>query len=358
MKNILLLGASRCGKSTIGSKLAKSLKGYSYFTTDHVVEALDLLYPDKKGEHDRDLISGLRWALFDREKCFNNRRGIYYIWEGGGLGYEYVEKFLNCEDVVIAYVGKPKMTIQQHFDEVRYWDKIIPSCTTKKSDEEVWDWCSKMHDKMQRDMAFCKQHNLIYIDTSSFNKNHMPQIRKAVKLLRKEALKKVPPKRVGFDMDGTLANSDGYAVEFIQNYLQENNLPFKFINPKTQLYSEMFDWDKNAYNTFMSCVGDQFFLNMPKDRFTYREYFNYRRDRRNKIFIVTGRDKKSKKITKVWLKKNHIKYNKLIFAPHRKLEVCQKLKIQKFYDDSIEVVQSLTQNGIDATLVKRSYNAE
>lgn len=358
MKNILLLGASRCGKSTIGSQLARSLKGYSYFTTDHVLEALDLIYPDKKGGQDIDLISGLRWALFDREKYFNNRRGIFYVWEGGGLSYDYVEKFLDCEDVVIAYVGKPNMTIQQHFDEVRYWDQIIPSCTTRKSDQEVWDWCAKMHDKMQADMAFCKQHNLIYIDTSSFNKNHKPQIRKAVKLLKKEARKKVKPKRIGFDIDGTLANPDGYAVEFIQKYLSNNNLPFKFTNPKTHLYSEMFNWDKAAYDTFMSTAGEQFFLNMPKDRFTYREYFNYRRDKRNKIFIVTGRDKSFKKVTKIWLKKNNIKYDKLIFASHRKLEVCQKLKIQKFYDDNAEKVKNLAQNGIETILVKHPYNAE
>lgn len=61
--------------------------------------------------------------------------------------------------------------------------------------------------------------------------------------------------RLGFDLDDTLTDNEGYAQKFCENYLKQNNIPYKVLKTDTMMLTEMFNWTKEQFDEFWTKEG-------------------------------------------------------------------------------------------------------
>lgn len=129
--NILIIGASRSGKTTLAERIAKE-KGYSLISVDDIVSAFEV-YPDLQIHHDGDAVdTANRLAPFlkrffsqlARGSAFHN--GIRAVIEGTHIDFEQLIPFLQsdaCKDTyTIIGLTFNEITEQQLFDSIRQYD--------------------------------------------------------------------------------------------------------------------------------------------------------------------------------------------------------------------------------------------
>lgn len=74
------------------------------------------------------------------------------------------------------------------------------------------------------------------------------------------------------------------------------------------------------------------------------------REEGHKIYIVTARDSEFHndpyKLSKIWLDKNNIEYDKLIVDARDKVKVCKEQNVDLFIDDKLSNCQGISNEGI------------
>lgn len=183
MKNIIIGGSCRAGKSLLAKELMHHLKGVSFYGTDHIRHALMMAYPDKNFDKDNwNEYRTVVFNLFKSNKKYNSI-GLYVIFEGNHFSIdEYLEKYKE-EDTIAVFVGKPRLNEQEYFDNIRCYDKVHHTWTTNHSDEDVKKWVAGYHKKNIEEEKRCKELGIYYLDTSY---NQMEVIKEFAKNLLQE----------------------------------------------------------------------------------------------------------------------------------------------------------------------------
>ena len=142
---------------------------------------------------------------------------------------------------------------------------------------------------------------------------------------------------IGIDIDGTLTDIEKFQLDYGSKFFSEYN---KFIvNPNGYETSEIFNVDEDLDNKFWEKYYFDYLKNEPIRKFA-SEIIKKLKDEGNEIYIITARhadniitDKESSLLTKAWLDKNEVKYDKLIFSPEDKLNICLKNNIDIMVED-------------------------
>lgn len=173
--------------------------------------------------------------------------------------------------------------------------------------------------------------------------------------------------KIGIDIDDTLSNSIEKWIFYADKYEKEFPNVIKVKDKKTQLSNshnwleEIYKWndeDKKRFfdiysNTMLKTVGVK--EDAPK-------IIDKLLEEKHQIYIITSRYKicensDAEKITKNWLDKNNIKYNKIFFnASNTKIKICQQEKIDLFIDDNYEVCKKMIEKNISTLLMESPYN--
>lgn len=86
MKNVVIIGAPRSGKSTLSRKLFEKDKRYSIIGSDEVRRAFDEIFPELEINDRGGVGTKLKFPIFMSKLldilCRNNIRDIFYIFEG------------------------------------------------------------------------------------------------------------------------------------------------------------------------------------------------------------------------------------------------------------------------------------
>ena len=143
--------------------------------------------------------------------------------------------------------------------------------------------------------------------------------------------------RIGIDIDGTLTDIEKFQLDFGSKFFSEYN---KFIvNPYGYESAEVFNVNDELDNKFWDKYYIDYLKNEPIRRFA-NEIIKKLKDEGNEIYIITARrggntisDEENKVLTKDWLDKNEVKYDKLIFSPEDKLNICLKNNIDIMVED-------------------------
>ena len=80
-----------------------------------------------------------------------------------------------------------------------------------------------------------------------------------------------------------------------------------------------------------------------------REVLQKLREEGHEIYLITSRGSRviaETKVTKKVLRRDKIKYDKLIFCKKSKLEICKEIKIDVMIDDKPKTIEDLSKNGI------------
>lgn len=169
---------------------------------------------------------------------------------------------------------------------------------------------------------------------------------------------------IGVDIDNVIADFNGaLQKEYIafDKTLRNSGI----INKDSYITNGMFDFTEEENNTFYSKNIDRIASNL-RVIDGAKEYIDKLIEDGNKIYIITGREngeyKDPRKMTKEWLFKNQINYDKLIFTnihdDHAKTVECKKYNIDIMIDDSSRILNDVLRNGIDVLLMETDFNKD
>lgn len=166
---------------------------------------------------------------------------------------------------------------------------------------------------------------------------------------------------VGFDIDNVIADLD---KTFLKEFLKEdkNKRNNGIINKTAEhMTNGMFDWNEEEINNFLVNNMDRMARKFDTIKGS-KKYINKIKKHGNKIFLITGRNKRlfknPEELTKEWLKEKNIYYDKLIFTKDSKdksLE-CIENKIDIMFEDRPINCINLQKNGIKSYMFKTRYN--
>lgn len=169
--NIIIMGKSRCGKSTLANMICSEVVGYSKMSLDPIVMAfkkafadLELEYYKEKENKFTDFIEMYLGNCFHQDSS----TGISYVFEGASLPREMILRLKDKPNTKVIFLGKTKLTAQEFFDEVRHFEKALSSggWTKRLDDETLLSWCGDWVKKSKEYEKFCGENDIEFIDTS------------------------------------------------------------------------------------------------------------------------------------------------------------------------------------------------
>jgi predicted kinase len=120
MKNIIIAGASRSGKSTIAKKIAKQLN-ISYIPFDSIISTVEKIYPNYYIKHyDDTLYASKEIANFLKEFLSHlNYEGINYIIDIYQIKPSNLKNTIDLSNYAVAYIGYPNISLEDKLKAIR-----------------------------------------------------------------------------------------------------------------------------------------------------------------------------------------------------------------------------------------------
>ncbi len=188
--NIIIMGKSRCGKTTLANLICKNIAGYSKISLDYLVMAFKKVFADLNLEYYKNkenLFTQFIESYFDNCIYKDNDCGLYYILEGADLPKETILRLKDFKNTKVIFLGKTQITPQSFFEEIRKYEQGLHTGGWTKSltDETLLSWCTDWIKKSVENKQFCKERGIEFIDTSN-NQNEVLQdfLNKVKKLLK------------------------------------------------------------------------------------------------------------------------------------------------------------------------------
>lgn len=162
--------------------------------------------------------------------------------------------------------------------------------------------------------------------------------------------------RIGIDIDDTITNTQAKIDEIAKEI---ENL---------EIYDNSKHWFYERYNC--SLEDDDKFLRKHVENFMSNAsvkdgaslYINKLHDNGYEIYIITARSNHYSEnvpdITKEYLDKNNIIYDKLLLNCHDKAKACKDYNIDIMIDDSIEHISDIENIGIKTIVMDNEYNQD
>lgn len=171
---------------------------------------------------------------------------------------------------------------------------------------------------------------------------------------------------IGIDIDDTMSNTfemsfpiaKEYAKKLFgkeiknEDYTQVDS--YNYIETVLGIDGENIErfWKENLVTLFKTVE--------PKENVS--EVINKLKDEGHKIIIITARWNEdycdSENLSKEWLKKYNIKYDKIYIGAESKIEIAIKEKLDLFIDDSIKNCREVTENNIKCYLFESKVNIQ
>ena len=122
MKNIIILGPSRSGKSKLAKKLFFLSGNHSILSLDYIRSGFKRVFPQLH-INDRDSAlggSGMKddFPLFVKSLLQKSSK-IYYIVEGDSIKFEKAVELFTSDDNIIVFIGRNKISEDELFNEIR-----------------------------------------------------------------------------------------------------------------------------------------------------------------------------------------------------------------------------------------------
>lgn len=170
--------------------------------------------------------------------------------------------------------------------------------------------------------------------------------------------------RIGIDIDGVLTDIEQWQLDYGSEFIFEKYHK-EIINSEGYDIEEIFNVDKKAEDEFWEKYLYEYAKNEPARKFA-SEVINKLKDDGKEIYIITARyltnrdtaeGQRMREIVKKWLKENKIYYDKIIFSPEDKVEICQKNNIDVMIEDKVENINNISKN-IPVICFNARYNKE
>ena len=169
--------------------------------------------------------------------------------------------------------------------------------------------------------------------------------------------------RIGIDIDGVLTDIEKWQKDYGGKFFSKYNK--SIVNKDGYEITTIFDVNHNLDNEFWDEYLYEYVTKEPSRRFA-SEVIEKLKENGNEIYIITARyltDRDTKEgqqmreIVVKWLGEQKIYYDKIIFSPENKQEVCKKNKIDVMIEDKVENINNIS-NNIPVICFHAGYNKE
>ena len=174
---------------------------------------------------------------------------------------------------------------------------------------------------------------------------------------------------IGIDIDDTIANTYDVLFNYAQNYtINDMGKEIKDANRNsiTHMYCKDFhDWNKKEETEFLDKYYERMVLKVQPKMYAV-ENIRKLKESGEQIYLITARFLSDKfdveKLTKDWLEKYNIPYDKLILNSQNKVIVAKENDIDIFVDDSIKNCTEMANVGIKTymmdTIINKDFEGE
>lgn len=155
--------------------------------------------------------------------------------------------------------------------------------------------------------------------------------------------------RIGIDIDGVLTDVEQYQLDICSKYVLEN-FNKKIVDGDAYETEDIFALTKEEDEKLWD-ICTPHYSTKEKARPFASEVIKKLKEAGNQIYIITTRTnterndtlgENTRKIVKKWLKDNDIVYDKIIFSPEDKLDVCLENKIGLMIEDKVENIEKIS----------------
>lgn len=151
--------------------------------------------------------------------------------------------------------------------------------------------------------------------------------------------------RIGIDIDNTITDTLPLLKKYCKKYNDEVVKRNLKMNEKGYITSNLYDWTREEENDFFQKYMDTVRMNV-KLKPNAKEVIN-RLKQEHEIYIITARktrsDKDAYELSKEYLDKNEITYDRLVTECEDKLEYCLQNQIDVMIDDEPQNVNAISQ---------------
>lgn len=164
---------------------------------------------------------------------------------------------------------------------------------------------------------------------------------------------------IGIDMDDTICSTNELIIEVADKYDKEvlGGTGIKDINAYE--FTEMMGWEKDMKGKFFADRLEYIMDNAPIKEGA-REVINRLHDNGWKVLIISFRKDKYLsnpfKLTKDWLDRNDVHYDKIFVNTGTKTDECIENNVTLFVDDKESHCEDVSSTGIDVLLFTNAYN--
>lgn len=175
MKNILIIGCARAGKTTLSGMLKKKYPTMNLLVMDCIKNAI-LRNIDTNGEDRVEFATKYERSSFHMNmiaECYNSHirsdeSGYGYILEGAQLLPDMIDKKIDKDKVIVVCLGLGNITAEEIFKNVRRFD-TKNDWTFNVNDDDLIHWCKhweKLNNELKKQ---CEIYGVKYFNTT-FNR--------------------------------------------------------------------------------------------------------------------------------------------------------------------------------------------
>ena len=147
-----------------------------------------------------------------------------------------------------------------------------------------------------------------------------------------------------FDLDDTICDTDGYSDSYIGEFFVKYKFPYRKVRREARYAEQKYNWDEETSINWYKEFGDEMMEEFPAFEGAV-EMINALYDAGHRIVISTARSTNwhtdPEGVTKRWLKKVGIKYDKLYFGRSDKERICEIEGADVFVDDDIDTTRKV-----------------
>lgn len=170
MKNVVIIGSPRSGKSTLAKRLFERDKRYSIIGSDEVRHSFDKVFPELEINDRCGIGTKTKFPLFMNKLLTllsrNNVRDIYYIFEGDFSYFEQAVELFDRNKNILIFMGKAEITPEELFKLCRKYATEPDDWTKPRTDEDLRRYCVDYVKMSKYNKEKCLENGEIFIDTS------------------------------------------------------------------------------------------------------------------------------------------------------------------------------------------------
>lgn len=155
---------------------------------------------------------------------------------------------------------------------------------------------------------------------------------------------------IGIDIDGVLTDMERIVTDYGTKMCVEENIPIK-VDTSQYYETDTFNWTQEQADKFWNKYLVPYVIESNARKYS-KEIIKKLKQEKNKIYIITARDEsgmpaeyygKMQQLTKEWLSRQEIEYDKLIFAKDKeKLDKCIENNVEIMIEDSPSNIQNIS----------------